>query len=329
VIGPIARARRALYVKGVIRPDALPRPVVSVGNLTVGGSGKTPHVQFLARWMVGLDLRPAVLSRGYGRRGRGVVWVSDGERVLAGPDEAGDEPVLLARTLPGVPVLVGESRLEAGRACLRRLEADVFLLDDGFQHLPIFRNADILLVDADRGLGNRRTLPLGPLREPPASARFADILVVTKCPGVPEGEKVAATVPFPPERPRAFSRLIPRALVDRDGVAEPLPPGGAGVTAFSGLARNGQFRATLAEAGFRITRFLSFRDHYRYAPADIGRIAEAAEGGMVVTTEKDLVRLPPELPFAVRALRVEVVFLSGWEDVAGLLLQILDRARAR
>lgn len=329
MIGPVARARRALYARGILRPGILPRPVVSVGNLAVGGAGKTPHVQFLARWMAGLGLRPAVLSRGYGRRGRGVVWVSDGLRRMAGADEAGDEPILLADTLPGVPVLVGESRLEAGRACLRRREADVFLLDDGFQHLPLARDADILLVDADRGLGNRRTLPLGPLREPPESARFADALVVTKCPGLPEGERVAATVPFPPGRPRAFSRLVPSALVGRDGVPEPLPPAGTAVAAFSGLARNGPFRATLAEAGLRVARFLPFGDHHRYGPADIGRIAEAAAGTPVVTTEKDLVRLPDGLPFAVKALRVEVVFLSGWEILGGFLLEILERVRAR
>jgi tetraacyldisaccharide 4'-kinase len=298
--------------------------VISVGNLTVGGSGKTPHVQFLASWLLGLGFRVAVLSRGYGRGSGGVVWVSRGEGPLVTHEDGGDEPVLLASSLPGVSVLVGESRAEAGRECLRRQKVDVFLLDDGFQHLSLRRDADVLLVDAGRCLGNRRTLPFGPLREPAGNSRFADALVVTKCKDPARGNEVAAAVRFPAGRPRAFSRLVPRSLVDRRGCVTPLPPPGEEAVAFCGLARNEQFSSTLEESGFVLRKFLGYGDHHRYRRADLEEIASAAGGLTALTTEKDLVRLPEELPFDVKALRVEVEFLEGWDALSRFLL---ERAR--
>jgi tetraacyldisaccharide 4'-kinase len=325
LIGTLATARRALYALGAIRSDSLPRPVVSIGNLTVGGSGKTPHVMFVASWLTGRGVKVAVLSRGYGRRSRGVVWVSHGEGPVVPASVGGDEPVLLAASLPGVPVLVAESRSEAGRECLRRREVDAFLLDDGYQHLSLRRDADILLVDAVRGLGNRRTLPFGPLREPPRSARFADALIVTRCGGLAEGEAVADGIPFPVDRPRAFTRLVPRSLVDRAGRETPLPTAAEEVTAFSGLARNDQFCDTLRGAGYVVRKFVGFGDHHAYRARDIERILAAAGGMPVMTTEKDLVRLPADLAFEVKALRVGVEFLAGWEAVSGLVLGSLAR----
>lgn len=329
MIGPFASLRRALYRRGILRSESLPRPVISVGNLGVGGSGKTPHVRFLASWMTGLGLKVAVLSRGYGRESRGVVWVSRGEGPLVSAEVGGDEPVLLAALLPGVPVMVGEARAEAGRECLRNRDVDVFLLDDGYQHLSLQRDADLLLVDAVRGLGNRRTLPFGPLREPPGNARFADALVVTRCTDPAEGEKTAAAVPFPAERPRAFSRLVPRSLVDRRGVESPLPAPGEEVAAFCGLACNDQFFATLRDAGFVLRKSLSYGDHHRYRSADIQEISAAAGGLPTVTTDKDLVRLPDRVPFDVKALRVEVEFLAGWDALSRLLLDRMRPAERR
>jgi tetraacyldisaccharide 4'-kinase len=332
VIGPLARLRRSLYARGIVAARSLPRSVVSVGNLSVGGAGKTPHVQFLARWAAGEGLSAAVLSRGYGRRSRGVVWVSDGRGPRVPVDEAGDEPYLLASTLPGVPVLVGESRYEAGMACLSARDVDLFILDDGFQHLTLRRDADLLLVDADRGLGNRMTLPFGPLREPPACAGAADALVVTKCRNLEKGKEVAASIPFPADRPRAFTRLVPEGLVDREGGSGPLPAdrGGGRVpaAAFCGLARNGQFRETLAEAGFDVETFVPFGDHHRYSAQDVARIAKAAGGLTVVTTEKDLARFPEGAPFPVKALRVGVEFLGGWEALSRLILSRIGKGGA-
>jgi len=319
-LGVVARARRGLYGAGVLTRERLPRPVVSVGNLVLGGAGKTPHVLYLARWLSGSGRRVAVLSRGYGRRSRGVVWVSRGDGSVADAREGGDEPVLLARSLPGVPVVVADSRAEAGREVLAREAVDVFLLDDGFQHLSLHRDVDLLLVDCARGLSNRMTLPFGPLREPPSHARFADGLVITKCPDPGAGERTARTVPFPAGRPKAFSRLVPQGMVGPDGRPETSVPRGSEILAFSGIARNGPFRETLGEAGYRVRRHLSFPDHHEYSRSDLGRIAREAGGLPAVTTEKDLVRLPGAVPFPVFALRVAVEFLSGWEEVSRMIL---------
>lgn len=325
MIGWFARGRRAIYAWGIRRADILPRPVVSIGNLTAGGSGKTPHILFLANWFVRLGMRIAVLSRGYGRRSRGVVWASGRDGTPAAPENVGDEPALLAASLPGTAVVVGESRYEAGLECLRFRDADLFLLDDGFQHLPLHRDVDLLLVDGMEGLGNGRALPLGPLREPPAHASFADALILTRCVDPDRMNRVLAGVPFPPGRPVAASRMVPESLVERDGRETPLPEAGGEVAAFAGLARNRQFLETLTAAGFRVRSFHGFGDHHWYTPGDLERIRGEAKGLPVVTTEKDMIRLPKEVPFPVRALRIGVEFFSGWEDLSRLLLARISR----
>ena len=320
ILGAAARVRRILSSAGLLPSSRLPLPVVSVGNLVMGGAGKTPHVIHLARWLTGKGMRVAVLSRGYGRKSRGVRWVSEGEGPVVTAAEGGDEPVLIARSLPGTPVVVGESRAAAGREVLSRRRVDVFVLDDGFQHLHLRRDVDLLLVECGRGLGNRWTAPLGPLREPPSHARFADALVITKCPDAESGARTARSVPFPPDRPRACSRLSPGAIVGRDGLPWGEAAPGDAVYAFSGLARNEQFRDTLEAAGYRVRGFLPFPDHHAYGRGDLDRIAREAGGLPAITTEKDLVRLPGDVPFSVGALRVEVEYLDGWEEISRMIL---------
>ncbi|NNF84698.1 MAG: tetraacyldisaccharide 4'-kinase, partial [Deltaproteobacteria bacterium] len=209
------------------------------------------------------------------------------------------------------------------------LEVDAFLLDDGYQHLSLRRDMDILLVDAVRGLGNRRTLPFGPLREPTDHARFADALVVTRCENLEHGRATIPSIPFPPGRPVAYTRIHSYALVDMGGEEIPLPPGGKEVVAFSGIAQNDQFENLLRASGFIVHSFLGFRDHHPYRPDDLERIRAAADGLPVVTTEKDMVRLPGEVPFPLSALRVKVEFLSGWEDLSRLLLERIGRGKGR
>ncbi len=329
ILGAAARVRRALYGAGLLRPERLPRPVVSVGNLVLGGAGKSPHVVHMARWLGEGGRRVAVLSRGYGRRSKGVVWVSDGGGCVASAEEGGDEPVMIARRLPSVPVVVGESRAAAGREALSRMAVDVFLLDDGFQHLSLHRDVDILLVECGRGLGNGRTAPAGPLREPPSHARYADALVVTKCPDAEAGRRTAGAVPFPAGRPCACSRYAPGGIVGRDGYPLEGARKGEGVFAFSGIARNEMFRRTLSEAGYDVRGFASFPDHHSYGRGDLARIARDSGALPVVTTEKDLVRLPGDVPFSVGALRVEVEYLSGWKEMSRMILGRLEKGEAR
>ncbi len=175
------RFRNYLYDNGLIETKKLPCPVVSVGNLTVGGTGKTPMVIMLANFLQKKGYRPAVLSRGYaGRNRQKSNVITNGQSILLGPDDAGDEPFLIAASTSGVPVLTGRDRYSAGKHALDRLGANVLVLDDAFQHRQVFRDLNILLLDAERPFGNGCTLPRGPLREPRSATKRADLIVLTR-----------------------------------------------------------------------------------------------------------------------------------------------------
>ena len=283
-----AQLRRSWYARRPGTRRHLDRPVISVGNLVVGGSGKTPVVAALARLLLEWNEHPAVLSRGYGRResADGVVVVSDGTRVLAGVESSGDEPQMLARNLPGVPVLVSADRFLAGRLAERRFGATALLLDDGFQHLRLWRNVDLLLVDpADLTEG---VLPSGRLREPLAAASAAHAVLV---PGTPaEAADVALTLRVP----RAFSVMHRFGPLSRLNGPAPLHLAGSTVVALSGIARPARFHTALRDAGWTIAREIAFRDHHWFTARDVARIVDAARAAgadAIVTTEKDAMRL--------------------------------------
>jgi len=179
--GAGVRLRNSLYDSRLFEAKRLPCPVVSVGNITVGGTGKTPMVILIANMLLRKGRRPVVLSRGYAAKGkRSLTVVSDGKRILAGPDESGDEPFLIAVSAGGVPVLTGRNRHTAGMHAIEKLGADTLVLDDAFQHRQVFRNVNILLLDAERPFGNGCLLPRGTMREPGGALRRADIIVLTR-----------------------------------------------------------------------------------------------------------------------------------------------------
>jgi len=275
------------------RQTRLQRPVVSVGNLSMGGRGKTPLVALIARLLVEAGERPAILSRGYARRRPedGVVVVSDGVHVLGDVDRGGDEPLMLARAVPGAAVLVCDQRALAGALAERALGATVHILDDGFQHFGLYRNLDLVVVTP--GDLRDRALPFGRLREPIAALSAADALFVD---GGPAGVEV------PGFRGPVFvlrrSLGPPHALEPERGALGPQMP----VVAVAGIAGPGRFGLSLEEAGWRVARVLSYRDHHPYDEGDMRRIeAVVAETGAagVVTTEKDAMRLLPLRPFTV------------------------------
>jgi tetraacyldisaccharide 4'-kinase len=282
--------------------------VISVGNLRVGGSGKTPTVAQLARLLLAAGERPGILSRGYARRmpSDGVTVVSDGERILADCDHAGDEPLMLARMLPGVAVLVGRDRHLSGRLGEERLGVTVHLLDDGFQHVALFRDVDLLLVDA-ADLTDA-VLPAGRLREPLAAARAADAILTFE-----SGEQQIAALHHSLGVATMFQvrRTLDAIRWLRDGV-EVEPLANARILAVAGIARPQRFFDDLTASGWPPTATISFRDHHRYVAADIERIARAArevQAHAVVTTEKDAVRLETfidSLPFAVAPITVQI-----------------------
>jgi len=289
--GTAAAWRRAWYARDPSRRRRLARPVVSVGNLRVGGSGKTPIVEYIARLLVEQGERPAVLTRGYARRVArdGVTVVSDGTRVIADLDTAGDEPLMLARALPGVPVLVGADRYLSGTLAERRLGATVHLLDDGFQHFALARDVDLLLV-SEEDLADR-PMPAGRLRERLDAARAADAALVTA--GYESAaDRVGRAVGVSPVFRVARAIGVPRTIAAvRDSV---VVPSESRVFIATGIARPDRFVADIASAGWEISGVMEFRDHHRYGARDVERIAAEARAkgsAIVLTTEKDAVRL--------------------------------------
>ena len=289
VYGRVARLRRSWYARRPHARRTLQRPVISVGNLVVGGSGKTPVVAAVARLLLDAGERPSILSRGYARRGaEGVVVVSDGVTRLVSVEQAGDEPWMLATSLPSVPVVVSADRYHAGSLAERQFGCTVHLLDDGFQHLHLARDVDLLLVHP-KDLDDR-VLPAGRLREPHDAAAAADAVLVSATAGEAEGVAAALGV-------RTMFTLEPRFGAARwlgespDGSAG---PAGGKVVAVAGIARPERFFDALRALGWDVVREMPFPDHHWFAPADHARIAAAVQecgADGVITTEKDAARL--------------------------------------
>jgi tetraacyldisaccharide 4'-kinase len=291
----VARRRRERYAA---RPDLrrrLRRPVVSIGNLAVGGRGKTPLVATVARILLETGERPAVLSRGYARQrpGDGVVVVSDPGGVRAGVAAAGDEPLMLAQQLPGVPVLASPDRYLAGRLAEHHFGATIHVLDDGFQHLQLERDVDLLILGRE-DIARPFTLPRGRLREPLDTMIVADALLAADADVVVEPDHLA----------------VPVFRLRRTRAARPIDDGP--VLAVAGIAAPDRFFDDLRADGWNLAGTLAFPDHHRYGRRDLARIVAAARtagAARVVTTGKDLVRLLPlgplPLPVEQVPLRVE------------------------
>jgi tetraacyldisaccharide 4'-kinase len=312
--------------------------VVSVGNLTVGGNAKTPFTMFLASRLRMRGLQVGIVSRGWGRAPatERATLVFDGERLLAGPDEAGDEAVMMAKSFGG-PIAVARRRIDGIELIERRLgPLDAVVLDDAFQHVRLGRDIDLLLMSAERGAGNGWVLPAGPMREPLSAVRRADAVIEIEAGrgAAPQGASSAipSSITAHPRLLRAALR--PRALISPAGAVArwtevPLSLMGRRVVAVSGLADAGGFYRMLRELDADLVGVLEYPDHHVYTAADWHSIAAAGRGGaMVVTTEKDLVKLE-RFPFerdSLYALRLEVVM--DLDDEIRLVEMIVAR-RAR
>lgn len=280
------------YRLGLLPSKRLPRPVISVGNVTLGGTGKTPMTALLAADLIGRGLRVAVLSRGYGGEARGGLRiVSDGKSLLTPPEESGDEPYLLARKVPGLMVVIGADRYRAGLLALKELNPDIFILDDGYQHLRLQRDLNLLLLDAARPFANGFTLPAGFLRERPSACARADLIVYTRCAHSGEPDLF-------PDKPSVWTNHALSGLAPLEGgerlALESLR--GARVTAFSGIADPAAFFDLLEASGVRLTATLAFPDHTRYGEDEVAaicRLQVASRSTLLVTTEKDAVKLAP------------------------------------
>jgi tetraacyldisaccharide 4'-kinase len=313
----LVEAREWLYRRGVLRASALRAVVVSIGNLTVGGTGKTPATELATLTLASLGRHPAVVSRGYRRRSHGVQVVADTASIRLDPQDAGDEPFLLARRLPGVPVVVGANRHQAARLAVERFGVDAVVLDDGFQHRTLHKDLEIVMVRATKPWGNGRLLPGGPLREPLSSLTRADLIVTT---GVDEASEAFAvqanTVRWAPDVPVLAASYVPAACW-RAGRMEPVPLehlAGLRLLAFAGIAAPAGFERTLRRLGARLEHFTAFTDHHWYSRADLTQLSTQAAALAVdglVTTEKDWVRLRalplPVAPLYVLSIKLELV----------------------
>ena len=322
------RLRALMYQTGLLTTKRLPRPVLSVGNLAVGGAGKTPVTAYIARFFLGEGHRVAVLSRGYGgsMEGRTTI-VSDGKTISLFPDQCGDEPYLLASTIPGLMVVIGANRYEAGALALKRLSPDIFILDDGFQHLRLHRDLNILLLDYARPFGNGRTLPAGILREPMLAARRADLLIQTRCPEDRERAELGEGIPCYASR-HAISNIV--CLSDgKEPDSNSL--GNVKLLAFAGIANPDFFFDGLRKLGLNIVATLCFPDHTRYDEKSLSKIERAildAGADYAITTEKDgvkLLNLPQKLKLKILLAQLELHF-NDPEALAAALRGAIRRA---
>lgn len=344
------QARLWLYRHRFLRDQPLGCLVVVVGNLTVGGTGKTPVVEKFARALADRGRRVAILSRGY--KSRPDPWwrrhvrrllhepdpppriVSDGRSVLLGAYEAGDEPLMLARNLPGVVVLVDRNRVNAGNFAIRKFGCDTLVLDDGFQYLPLKGALNLLLIDKRNPFGNENLLPRGILREPIKHLRRASYIFLTKSDGRPDPELIQTIRTHHPDVDLIECTHRPRHLESLDRTQrEPLDAlRGRTVGVFSGIATPESFEDMIRAAGARIAHTRRFLDHHWFDADDLASVyapAQAAGASWVVTTEKDAVRLPVDFvpPVPTVFLRLEIDILSGAADFEEAVERVCFRTR--
>jgi tetraacyldisaccharide 4'-kinase len=335
------RLHETLYRRGVLPTRRLPCAVISVGNLTVGGTGKTPMTLWLARRVQDMGYATAVLSRGYGgRSGRAAAVAGDGRRLLLTAEEAGDEPCMMANRLQGSPVIVGRDRYAGGRLAVEAFGARVVILDDGFQHRPLARDLEIVLLDGSSPMGNGRLLPRGPLREPPSALERAHAVVFTR--SAPSGPVEAGvgrylapgTARFVAgHRPAVYrflpggGRCLPNGLVPADAAFLR----GKRVLAFSGIADNRDFFRTLTGLGCDVARRRGFPDHHPYSDGelrDLQGAARAAGCPVLVTTEKDFARIAHRIDGSLDtvAVGVETHFHGNSDAFRRWIRKRLERA---
>jgi tetraacyldisaccharide 4'-kinase len=317
------------YRLGIRKRTRLSRPVISIGNLTVGGTGKTPMTQLVCEFLRARGLRPCVLSRGYrGENELGVAVVSTETKVELDPKAAGDEAYLLAKMLPSVPVVVGKDRRKSGALAIERFQPDVLVLDDGMQYYWLHRDLEIVLLDALRPFDNGYAFPRGLLREPPSHLRRANAIVITNVDKAGPAQlemarqKVSQLAPSVPLYTARYAPVTLRAL-DRSAEQRPDWLRERKVASFCALGNPAAFEEQLRQAGAEVVHSVRMDDHDAPTMGDLNAlIADACERGAeaVIVSEKDAVKLPPlgrPLPFYALVVRQQL------DDESAFFAQIL------
>jgi tetraacyldisaccharide 4'-kinase len=334
----IVSSRLRFYRNHIFRRHQIGCPVISIGNLTVGGTGKTPVVEKLARDLCSRGRKVAILSRGYKsvrRKGMGgdvapVRVVSEGGALLLDSKTAGDEPFMLAKNLRGVAVVVDKDRVACASHAANNLGSDLLILDDGLQYLRLHRRFDIVLIDQEAPFGNEFLLPRGTLREPPENLRRATHILITKCDGSDLSELHSRIRRYNRTAPIIECRHRPLELQDFS-TGEHLPLSslqGLRAASLSAIASPESFEQGLRKLGVSLDLTQSFADHHRYSKRELNRfLKRCVRRGVscILTTEKDAVRMPrllnQEIP--IRYLRIEIEILKGEEHWRKMLEQLV------
>jgi tetraacyldisaccharide 4'-kinase len=331
----IIKSRNWLYDHHIFRDERLSCPVISVGNITVGGTGKTPCVIMLAQLLKESGLKPAVLSRGYGGKSKELInIISDGRGILLSNELAGDEPVLIARALNGIPVLTGPKRKLTGQTAIDNFGVDVLVCDDAFQHRQIFRDINIVLLDSKRPWGNGYILPRGNLREPWTELRRANAIILTRANESTEPDNCIERDQHLKGIQLFRSRHKAKDIIPGD-YTNPLTISslkGKRVCAFAGIAQPQSFREMLLEAEAKIVSFDIFSDHHNYTGSELEKIKNnflASNADFLITTEKDGMRLAEfkDILEIIYFLRIELEILPDKRLLKDFILQKLASAR--
>jgi tetraacyldisaccharide 4'-kinase len=346
--GGLVKLRSAVYQSGMIKPKSLPCTVISIGNITAGGTGKTPMTVYIAELVHGLGYKVAVISRGYkGELEKIGGIVSNGKTVLMGPEKAGDEPFMLAGRLKNIPVIVGKNRFEAGIKAVKKFNLNVIVLDDAFQHLKLKRDINLMLLDAKRPFGNSYLLPRGILREPPSSLLRSDAFILTRFALASKNEveqSLTELEEYIQPKPIFKASHTPYAYLVKKGTLVPFEEisrrsffydfdflRDRKVLAFAGIARNEDFLHTVGSFNCDISNFIEFEDHHKYSDNDIERIISQAEKASVeflMTTEKDFARIANRItwPTDLVVIGIEISFTNDSKAFADFIKGTLSVA---
>ena len=341
--GCVIVLRVFLYKQGILSQHRLPCKVISLGNITVGGTGKTPTAQTLAAAIRDQGFKVAILNRGYRSDWRGEVGVvSDGRHIYMTANEAGDEAFQLAKNLPGIPVLIGKNRALSGQYAVEQFQVDVVILDDGYQHLQLARDVNIVLIDALNIFGNNYLLPRGTLREPLRNLDRADAVLLTK---VDQSNDEALTtirstlaryndkavIVESVHRPQGFSEVANWYKNAATAIQPSDTLRAVKILAFSGIGNPSSFEQTLHDLNTDIVTAVRYPDHYSYAMSEMQRLMQQAidvGAQALVTTEKDAVKIPAEFihsqrPLPVYVLTIEVELTDSGGEFIEYIKQVI------
>ena len=330
VYGGAVKLRRNFYKKAVFKSKRLPCSIISIGNITVGGTGKTPMTIYVARVVKQLGYKVAIISRGYKGMAEKIGGiVSDGKVLRMTPETAGDEPYMMAKRLKDVPLIVGRNRFKACKLAMREFEPDVIVLDDGFQHLKLQRDLDIVLIDYHNPFGNGQLLPRGVMREPVSALLCADAMIMTRSDMMNNNETLSSLKKLLPNERKVpvyrtfFDSFVYKITREERKIFEKKPIAslrrnsdciiGRNVFAFSGLADNHDFQQTVKSLRCNLSGYMEFPDHHPYSEKDLKDISAAAKKSMsecLITTEKDYVRMAHKIdwPGDLFVIGIEIDF---------------------